>query len=63
MVAKKLMNVHKALEFIENFDVSLEDDLSDGNISLGAGDKEEVVGPSVDVTSKRNKGSKVNAFL
>ena len=36
---------------------------SSGNISLGAGDEEEVVGPSVDVTSKRNKGSKGNAFL
>ena len=36
---------------------------SSGNISLGAGDEEEVVGPSVDVTSKRNKGLKGNAFL
>ena len=29
MVAKKLMNVHEALEYLENLDVSLEDDLSD----------------------------------
>ena len=35
---------------------------SSGNISLGAGDEKEVAGPSVDVSSKRNKGSKVNAF-
>ena len=38
--------------------------ISSGNISLlGAGDEEEVAGPSVDVPSKRHKGSKVNAFL
>ena len=36
---------------------------SSGNILLGPGDEEEVAGPSVGVTSKRNKGSKVNAFL
>ena len=36
---------------------------SSGNISLGVGDEEEVAGPSVDVLSNRNKGSKVNAFL
>ena len=35
---------------------------SSGNISLYAGDKEEVAGPSVDIPSKRNKESKVNAF-
>ena len=29
MAAKKLMNVHEALEYLENLDVSLEDDLSD----------------------------------
>ena len=34
-----------------------------GNIWLGSGDEEEVAGPSVDVPSERNKGSKVNAFL
>ena len=118
MVAKKLMNVHEALEYLENLDVSSDDDLSDnedfisrgrlsilplnnegdkntdedsgdenkllpnnlnrsqlltgatvdlsasiGNIWLGSGDEEEVAGPSVDVSSERNKGSKVNAFL
>ena len=118
MAVKKLMNVHEALEYLKNLDVSSEDDLSDdedfisrgrlvilppndkgdrdteedsgdenklfpnnlnrgqllagaaadlstsnGNISLGAGDEEEVAGPSVDVPSKRNKGSNVNAFL
>ena len=118
MAAKKLMNVHEALEYLENLDVSSEDDLSDdedfisrgrlvilppndegdrdtdedsgdenellqnnlkrnqlltvatvdlstlsGNISLGTGDEEEVGGPSVDVPSKRNEGSKVTAFL
>ena len=36
---------------------------SSGNISLGAGDEEEVARPSVDVPSKRNKGSNVNACL
>ena len=36
---------------------------SSGNISLGTGDEKEVAGPSVDVPSKRNKGSKVNKFL
>ena len=36
---------------------------SSGNILLGAGDKEEVAGPSVDVPSNRKKGSMVNAFL
>ena len=35
---------------------------SSGNISLGAGDEEEVAGPSVDVPLKRKKGSKINAF-
>ena len=30
---------------------------------LGAGDEDEVAGLSADVLSKRNKGSKVNAFL
>ena len=29
MAAKKLMNVHEALEYLENLDVSSEDDLSD----------------------------------
>ena len=37
--------------------------ISSSNISLGAGHEEEVAGPPVDVPSKRNKGSKVNAFL
>ena len=118
MTLKKLVNVHEALDYLENLDVSSEDDLSDdedlmsrrrfvilppkddndrdndedsgdeneilqnnlnrsqllagatvdfstssGNISLGTGDEEEVAGPSVDVPSKRNKGSKVNVFL
>ena len=31
--------------------------------ALGAGDEDEVAGLSADVPSKRNKGSKVNAFL
>ena len=117
MAAKKLMNVNEALEYLENLDVSSEDNLSEedffsmgwmvilptndkgdrdtdedsggenellpnnlnrtqllaaptvdlststGNISLGARDEEEVASPSVDVPSKRNKGSKVNTFL
>ena len=29
MAAKKMMNVNEALEYLENLDVSLEDDLSD----------------------------------
>ena len=112
------MNVHEALEYLENLHVYSENDISDdegfiskgrlvilppndegdrdtdedsgdenellsnnldkiqllaggtvdfstssGNILLGAGDKEEVAGPSVDVLSKMNKESKVNAFL
>ena len=36
---------------------------STGNILLGAEDEEEVAGLSVVAPSKRNKGSKVNAFL
>ena len=36
---------------------------SKGNIFLSARDKQEVAGPLVDVTSKRNKGSTVNTFL
>ena len=112
------MNVHEAIEYFENLDVSSVNDLSedqdfisrgrliilppnnkgdrdidedsgDGtellpkkinrgqilagatvdlstssrNILLGAGEEEEEAGPSVYVPSKRNKGSKVNAFL
>ena len=34
-----------------------------GNILLGAEDDKEVAGPSVDIPSRRNKGSKVNVFL
>ena len=34
-----------------SFDLSISSD----NIGLGAGDKEDVAGPSVDVPSKRNK--------
>ena len=34
-----------------------------GNILLDAVDEEEVAGPWIEVTSKRNKGSKINAFL
>ena len=119
MTAKKLMNVREALEYLENLEVSSEDDSSDdedfisrgilvifplndegdrdtdedsgdenellpnnlnrnhqlsagatvdlnissGNILLGAGDEEEVPCLSVDVPSKGNKGSKINAFL
>ena len=51
MAAKKLMNVHEALEYLENLDVFSENDLSDDE------------DPSVDVPSKRIKGSKVNKFL
>ena len=36
---------------------------SSGNISQCLGDEEEVADPPVDVPSKRNKGSKANAFL
>ena len=36
---------------------------SSSNISPGAGDEEEVAVLSLDIPSKRNKGSKVNAFL
>ena len=36
---------------------------SSSNISLDARDEEEVAVLSLDVPSKRNKGSKVNAFL
>ena len=108
------MNVHKALEYLENLDASSEDDLSDdedfisrgrlvilspnndgdrdtdevsgevwnnlnrvqvfagatidlstssGNILLGVGDEEKGAGPSVNVSLKRNKKSKVNGLL
>ena len=116
MAAKKMMNVHEALEYLKNLQVSSEDEISgdedfisrgrlvilvpkgdrdidedsrdenelppnnlsrsqllagatvhlstsSGNILLGAGDEEEVAGLSVVAPSKRNKGSKVNAFL
>ena len=119
MAAKKLMNVHEALKYLENLYISPQDELSDnehfisrgrlvflpsnnegdrdtdegsgdenellpnnlnrnhqlsagatvdlnissGNILLGAGDEEEVACLSVDVPSKGNKGSKINAFL
>ena len=116
MGAKKLTNVHEALEYLENLDESSEDVLSyDGDficsgrlvilpptsegerdtdedsrdenellpnnlnrsqvaplllilvhqvaIFLGAGGEEEITGPSVDLLSKRNNGSKVNTFL
>ena len=33
MTAKKLMNVHEALEYLENLDLSSEDDLPDMRIS------------------------------
>ena len=56
MAAKMLINIHEALEYLENLDVSSEDDLSSSNILLGAGDEKEVAGPSVDLPSKRIKG-------
>ena len=37
MVAKKLMNVHEALEYLENLDVSSEDDLSDDEDFISSG--------------------------
>ena len=94
MAAKKLMNVHETLEYLENLGISSDDALSDdedfisrgklphgdegsedenellpnnlnrsqllsgatvdlstssGNTSLGAGDEEEIAGPSVDL--------------
>ena len=36
---------------------------SSDNILLGAGDEEKVAGPSVNVSLKRNKKSKVNGLL
>ena len=37
MAAKKLMNVHQALEYLENLDVSSEDDLSDNEDFISRG--------------------------
>ena len=37
MAGKKLMNVHEALEYLENLDVSLEDDLSDDEDFISRG--------------------------
>ena len=37
MAAKKLMNVHEALEYLENLDVSSEDDLSDAEDFISRG--------------------------
>ena len=37
MAAKKLMNDHKALEYLENLDVLLEDDLSDDEDLISRG--------------------------
>ena len=36
---------------------------SSGKLLLGAGDEDQVAGPSVDVPSKKNRRSKVNPFL
>ena len=37
MAAKKLKNVHQALEYLENLDVSSEDDLSDNEDFISRG--------------------------
>ena len=37
MAAKKLMNVHEALEYLENLDASSEDDLSDNEHFISRG--------------------------
>ena len=37
MAAKKLMNVHEALEYLENLDVSSEDDLCDDEDFISRG--------------------------
>ena len=37
MAAKKLMNDHKALEYLENLDVLLEDDLSEDDDLISRG--------------------------
>ena len=37
MAAKKLMNDHKALEYLENLDVLLEDDLSEDEDLISRG--------------------------
>ena len=37
MAAKKMMNVNEALEYLENLDVSLEDDLSDDGDLISRG--------------------------
>ena len=37
MVAKKLMNVHEALEYLKNLDVSSDDDLSDNEDFISRG--------------------------
>ena len=37
MAAKKLMHVHQALEYLENLDVSSEDDLSDNEDFISRG--------------------------
>ena len=37
MAAKKLMNVHQALEYLENLDVSSVDDLSDNEDFISRG--------------------------
>ena len=37
MAAKKLMNIHGALEYLENLGVASEDDLSDDGDSISSG--------------------------
>ena len=39
MAAKKLMNAHEALEYLENINVPSEDDLSDDEYFISSSDK------------------------
>ena len=46
MAAKKLMNAHEALEYLENINVPSEDDLSDDEHFISSSDKSSSEGTS-----------------
>ena len=62
---KRVIGTPMKIQEISQFLACAAVDLStlSGNILLGAGDDKEVAGPSADIPSRRNKGSKANVFL
>ena len=52
MAAKKLMNVHEALEYSENLDVSSENDLYDNEDFISS--QQKSAGATVDLSTSRS---------